>query len=60
MIHTNTTVVCTDARKEGVGGVLTQEGHVICYESLKIKYYETNYAPHDLELISIMHALKIW
>jgi hypothetical protein len=25
--------VCMDARKEGLGGVLTQEGHVICYES---------------------------
>ena len=26
-------VVCIDASKEGLGGVLTQEGHVICYES---------------------------
>ena len=26
-------VVCTDASKEGLGGVLTQEGHVIYYES---------------------------
>jgi hypothetical protein len=26
-------VVCTDASKEGVGGVLTQEGKVIAYES---------------------------
>jgi hypothetical protein len=25
--------VCVDASKEGLGGVLTQEGHVICYES---------------------------
>jgi hypothetical protein len=25
--------VCIDASKEGLGGVLTQEGHVICYES---------------------------
>jgi hypothetical protein len=29
--------VCVDASKEGLGGVLTQEGHVICYESLEIK-----------------------
>jgi hypothetical protein len=28
-------LVCTDARKEGLGGVLIQEGHVICYESKK-------------------------
>jgi hypothetical protein len=26
-------LVCTDACKEGLGGVLTQEGKVICYES---------------------------
>ena len=26
-------VVCTDASKEGLGGVLTQESHVIWYES---------------------------
>ena len=30
-------VVCTDARKEGVGGTLMQEGKVIAYESRKIK-----------------------
>jgi hypothetical protein len=30
-------VVCTDACKEGLGGVLTQNGHVICYESRKLK-----------------------
>jgi hypothetical protein len=26
-------VVCTDACKEGLGGVLSQEGIVVCYES---------------------------
>jgi hypothetical protein len=26
-------VVCTDACKEGLGGVLSQEGFVVCYES---------------------------
>jgi hypothetical protein len=43
-------VVCTDACKEGLGGVLTQNGHVICYESRKLKEHEINYATHDLEL----------
>jgi hypothetical protein len=32
--------VCVDASKEGLGGVLTQEGHVICYESHKLKEHE--------------------
>ena len=26
-------LVCTDAYKEGLGGVLMQKGSVICYES---------------------------
>jgi hypothetical protein len=30
-------VVCTDACKEGLGGVLTQNGHVIGYESKRLK-----------------------
>lgn len=33
-------VVCTDASKEGVGGVLMQEGKVIAYESRKLKEHE--------------------
>jgi hypothetical protein len=53
-------VVCIDACKEGVGGVLTQNGHVICYESRKLKENEINYAKHGLELETIAHALKIW
>jgi hypothetical protein len=30
-------VVCTDASKEGLGGVLLQDDHVISYESQKLK-----------------------
>ena len=36
-------VVCTDACKEGLGGVLTQNGHVIGYESRNLKEHERNY-----------------
>jgi hypothetical protein len=53
-------VVCTDACKEGLGGVLSQEGFVICYESQKMKEHERNYATHDLELATIVHALRKW
>lgn len=53
-------VVWTDACKEGLGGILTQEGHVICYESIKLKENEKNYVMHDLELVAIIHALKMW
>jgi hypothetical protein len=53
-------VVCTDACKEGLGGVLSQNGFIICYESRKLKEHERNYATHDLELEAILHALKKW
>jgi hypothetical protein len=53
-------VVCTDAWKEGLGGVLTQKDHVVCYESQKLKEHEKNYATHDLELATIFHVLKMW
>jgi hypothetical protein len=52
-------VVCIDACK-GLGGVFTQNGHVISYESRKLKEHEMNYATHDLEFDVIIHVLKIW
>ena len=53
-------VVCTDASKEGVGGVLMQEGRVIAYESRKLKEHEQKYSTYDLELAVVIHALKMW
>lgn len=53
-------VVCTDASKEGVGGVLMQEGKVITYESRKLKEHEQNYSAYDLALDVVIHALKMW
>jgi hypothetical protein len=53
-------VVCTDVCKEGLGGFLSQEGSVICYESRNLKEHEKNYATHDLELAAVFHALRKW
>ena len=53
-------VVCTDACGQGLGGVLMEDNHVICYELRKLKEHEKNYATHDLELAAIVHALKMW
>ena len=47
-------IVCTDACKEGLGGVLSQNGFVIYYESRKLKENEKNYATHELELPAIV------
>ena len=52
--------VCTNASKERLGGVLSQEGNVVCYESRKLKEHEQNYVVHDLELVAIVHALIMW
>jgi hypothetical protein len=53
-------VVCTDACKEGLGGVLSRNGFIICYESRNLKEHERNYDTHDMELAAIVHALKKW
>ena len=53
-------VVCTDACRQGLGRVLMQDNHMICYESRKLKEHEKNYATHDLEIVAIVHALKMW
>eukprot|EP00253_Pinus_taeda_P027940 PITA_27940 len=53
-------VLCTDASKEGVGGVLMQEGKVIAYESRKLKEHEQKYSAYDLELVAVIYALKMW
>jgi hypothetical protein len=36
-------LVCTDASKEGLGGVLMQYGRVITYISRKLRRHEENY-----------------
>jgi hypothetical protein len=52
-------VVCTYSWKEELGGVLTQNRHVICYESRNLKEHENNYSTNELELAAIVHALKM-
>src|ERR1700678_2399072 len=53
-------LVCTYASKEGLVGVLMQDGRVIAYISRKLRRHEENYATHDLELLAIVYALKVW
>jgi hypothetical protein len=40
--------------------VLMQEGRVIAYASRALRPHEINCPTHDLELVDIVHALKIW
>ncbi|KAM1825989.1 hypothetical protein ACFX13_025397 [Malus domestica] len=52
--------VYSDASLNGLGCVLMQHGRVIAYASRQLKPQEKNYPTHDLELATIIFALKIW
>jgi hypothetical protein len=58
-IHKGFDVYC-DASRQGLGCVLMQEGKVVAYASRQIRKHEQNYPTHDLELVAIVHALKIY
>ena len=50
----------SDALKIGLGCVLMQDGKVVAYASRQLKPHEQNYPTHDLELVVVVFALKIW
>jgi hypothetical protein len=49
-----------DAFGQGLGCVLMQDGHVVAYASRQLRKHEAHYPTHYLELVAIVHALKIW
>ncbi|GJU16679.1 putative reverse transcriptase domain-containing protein [Tanacetum coccineum] len=53
-------VVNCDASHKGLGAVLMQREKVIAYAFRQLKIHEKNYTTHDLELGSVVFALKIW
>ena len=53
-------MVYSDASRQGLGCVLMQNDKVIVYASRKLKKHEENYPTHDLELVVLVFALKIW
>jgi hypothetical protein len=53
-------VVYSDTFRKGLGCVLMQNENVIAYTSCQLKPYEQNYPTHDLELVAVVFALKIW
>jgi hypothetical protein len=50
--------VYCDASDTGLGCVLMQEGRVIAYSSRQLRPHEEHYPTHDLELASMVHALR--
>ena len=53
------TVYC-DASKDGLGCVLMQSERVVAYGSRQLNNHKQNYPTHDIELTTIVLALKIW
>ena len=53
------TIYC-DASKDGLRCVLMQRERVITYDSRKLKNHEQNYPTHNLKLVTIFFALKLW
>jgi hypothetical protein len=52
--------VYCDASSMGIGGVLMQDGRGIAYASQQLQCHEENYPTHDLKLLAVVHALKVW
>ncbi|GJS70431.1 putative reverse transcriptase domain-containing protein [Tanacetum coccineum] len=53
-------VIYCDASHQGLGAVLRQREKFIAYASRQLKPHEENYTIHDLELGTVVFALKIW
>ncbi|PON48368.1 hypothetical protein PanWU01x14_237630 [Parasponia andersonii] len=53
-------VVYTDVLKTGLRCFLMQNGRVVAYASRQLKPHEKNYPTHNLELVAVIFALKIW
>ena len=53
-------IVYCDASKAGLRCVLMESGRVVAYGSCRLKNHEQNYPTHDMELVAVVFALKIW
>jgi hypothetical protein len=52
--------IYSDALGQGLGFVFMQDGHMVAYASRQLRKHEMHYPTHDLELSTVVHALKIW
>jgi hypothetical protein len=51
--------VYCDASGISIGGVLMQDDRAIAYASWQLWCHEEHYTTHDLELLAVVHALKV-
>lgn len=57
-------IFTTDGAKKATGAVLEQDfpdvRHPVAYMSRTLNGAEKNYSAHDLELLAIVEALRVW
>ena len=53
-------VIYSDASRQGLDCVLMQHDRIVAYTSRHLKSDVQNYPTHDLELATVILALKIW
>jgi len=53
-------VIYSDVSHLGLGCVLMHHGRLVAYASRQLRPHELNYPTHDLELATVVFALKIW
>ncbi|KAL8120797.1 hypothetical protein AgCh_017831 [Apium graveolens] len=58
--ETGNFVIYSDASLKGLGCMIMQHDKVIAYASRQLKPHEQKYPVHDLELVAIVFALKLW
>jgi hypothetical protein len=51
--------VYCDASGMGIGVILMQDGHAISYASRQLRRHEEHYPTHDLELLTVVHTMKV-
>jgi hypothetical protein len=52
--------VYCDTSGTGIRVVLMQDGRAVAYASRQLRRHEEHYPTHDLELLAVVHALKVW
>jgi hypothetical protein len=51
--------VYCDASDMGIRGVLKEDGRAIVYASRQLRRHEEHYPTHELELLAVVHTLKV-
>ena len=52
-------VVYSDVSHVGLRCILIQDGKVVAYASRQLKTHKSNYSTHDLEVATVVFALKV-